>query len=144
MDDWHKAHRKELNAYNREWNRKHKRNVAAWKRRYAKRHPERVKATLRKYFDKLRADVLLAYGGKCALCPQTEHLTIDHINGDGAEHRKRKHRHWAAIWADVRREGYPKDKYRLLCRSCNTREWYRLFWKGPRRVVTCPKCGHEF
>lgn len=67
---------------------------------------------------KARNDCLVAYGNKCFCCGEikSEFLGIDHINGGGREHRKVV---GARIYFVVRKEGYPKDKYRLLCHNCN-------------------------
>jgi hypothetical protein len=60
-----------------------------------------------------------AYGSKCACCSESnfDKLTIDHINNDGAEHRKRVGGHY--VYDDIIEQGCPKDKYRLLCFNCN-------------------------
>jgi hypothetical protein len=38
----------------------------------------------------IREDVIAAYGGRCACCGEFERdfLTLDHVNNDGAEHRR--------------------------------------------------------
>ena len=68
-----------------------------------------------------REEMLEAYGGKCACprCPETNpaFLTLEHINGDGAAHRKAVGRGHA--YADLRRRGWPKEGYTLLCMNCN-------------------------
>lgn len=68
-----------------------------------------------------REEMLEAYGGKCACpkCPETNpaFLTLEHINGDGAAHRKAVGR--GHTIADLRRRGWPKDGYTLLCWNCN-------------------------
>jgi hypothetical protein len=67
-----------------------------------------------------RLEAIAAYGGKCEDCGETEwpFLTIDHINGGGTSERRtpglkgnRYHR--------LKRLGYPRDKFRLLCYNCN-------------------------
>lgn len=69
---------------------------------------------------KIREEMIEAYGGRCACrwCPETNHefLTLDHVNGDGKEHRKKVGSH---AYADLRRRGWPQDGYRLLCWNCN-------------------------
>ena len=40
------------------------------------------------YHGALRLEALNAYGGPvCARCGSTERLQLDHVNGDGAQHR---------------------------------------------------------
>lgn len=61
-----------------------------------------------------------AYGGRCVCvnCPETNpaFLTLDHVNGDGKAHRKKVGSH---TYRDLKRQGWPKDGYRLLCWNCN-------------------------
>jgi hypothetical protein len=67
-----------------------------------------------------KEQVVKAYGGKCECCGEStiEFLTIDHINGDGALHRRRVGK-GRKIYKDLIRLGFPKDNYRLLCFNCN-------------------------
>jgi hypothetical protein len=64
------------------------------------------------------------YGWTCACCVTSDYLTIDHVDGDGKQHR-------AQIFGDDRdeggarfyrwliRSGFP-DGYQTLCRRCNS------------------------
>lgn len=67
-----------------------------------------------------KAELYAAYGNACACCGERreEFLTIDHINGGGRAHRKQLPNQ-DALYADIRRLGYPKDRFRLLCWNCN-------------------------
>lgn len=67
----------------------------------------------------LRAAILGAYGCKCACCGESHpyFLTLDHINNDGNVDRETLKDH--QIYAKAKREGFPKDKYQLLCWNCN-------------------------
>lgn len=71
-------------------------------------------------FNRRKQMVFDAYGCECHFCGESNpiFLTIDHINGDGKQHRQRCHNN-RAIYADIIKEGCPKDKYRLLCFNCN-------------------------
>lgn len=77
-----------------------------------------TQASVRK---RVRDQMIEAYGGKCACvnCPETDtaFLTLDHINGDGKQHRAKVGSH---TYNDLRRKGWPKDGYRLLCWNCNS------------------------
>lgn len=81
---------------------------------------ERILAQQRDYVAKVRAEVIKAYGGKCACCGEKrpEFLTIDHVNGDGAAHRKKLGHAGHVICLFARRNGYPKT-LRVLCMNCN-------------------------
>ena len=67
-----------------------------------------------------RAELVEAYGGRCACprCPETNQafLTLEHVNGDGKAHRLKVGSH---TYADLRRKGFPRDGYTLLCWNCN-------------------------
>ena len=71
--------------------------------------------------DRLRDQMLEAYGAKCACskCPETnpDFLCLDHVNGDGKMHRLKVGSH---TYADLRRQGWPQNGYRLLCWNCNS------------------------
>jgi hypothetical protein len=43
---------------------------------------------------------------------------VDHIQNDGAAHRREYGGGWR-IYEVIRREGYPRDRYQLLCANCN-------------------------
>lgn len=57
---------------------------------------------------------------KCACCGDNhkEFLTIDHINGDGAAHRKLIGRGGDKLYAWLIRNNFPEG-YRVLCMNCN-------------------------
>lgn len=72
--------------------------------------------------EKVRVDVLRRYGGSCACCGETEprFLALDHINRDGAQHRREIGcSNSLKIYQWVQRHGYPKDRFRILCHNCN-------------------------
>lgn len=70
-----------------------------------------------------RAAVFARYGQRCACCGATEQLTIDHPDGDGAEHRTLLFgdpQHAGSdfyLW--LAKQGFP-DGYVVLCASCNS------------------------
>jgi len=70
---------------------------------------------------KLRDDMLAAYGGCCACCGETrkEFLALDHKFNDGHIERKTTPGGTQAIWARLRRAGFPKERHQLLCHNCN-------------------------
>ncbi|MGW0064777.1 hypothetical protein ACWDTT_33240 [Streptosporangium sandarakinum] len=71
---------------------------------------------------RIKADVIAAYGGKCSCCGEStpEFLTLDHINNDGAAHRKELGlRTGHSTWSWARRNNYP-DILQLLCWNCNS------------------------
>lgn len=67
--------------------------------------------------------VLEHYGGKCACCGEDEwkFLTIDHINNDGAAHR-RVVKTYITGW--LIKNNFPPG-FQILCHNCNfTKEAY--------------------
>jgi len=70
----------------------------------------------------IRLDIMIHYSGnppKCECCGETnlEFLTMDHINGDGAKHRKEDSgANHICTW--IKRNKYPEG-FRVLCMNCN-------------------------
>ena len=84
------------------------------------------RTALRRYprMVELRNKIISTLGGVCACCGISERgfLTIDHVNNDGAAHRKslgRSGGNGGPVLRDIRRQGYPRDKYQILCWNCN-------------------------
>lgn len=71
---------------------------------------------------KLKLEVYTHYSSgllKCNCCGEGVYafLTLDHMNDDGAAHRKEKG--WGTnIWRDLRKNDYPEG-YQVLCYNCN-------------------------
>lgn len=91
-------------------------------------HPEKIHEYQQRYRLKLKAEVIDHYGGICACCGEDEliFLTIDHINNDGAEHR-RQISQWGGgggpTYRWLRDNDYP-DGFQVLCANCNCgRQW---------------------
>lgn len=87
-----------------------------WRAREKTRDAARRKAAR----ELLRTEVLLAYGHRCACCAEAvrEFLCVDHIRGGGCQHRKSlgaggRFYNW------LKRQGFPRDEFRLLCHNCN-------------------------
>lgn len=69
-----------------------------------------------------RKEVIDGYGGKCECCGESrwEFLAIDHIHGGGKKDRSRFKGNIGTFYKWLKDQGFPKDKYRLLCHNCNT------------------------
>jgi hypothetical protein len=74
---------------------------------------------------KERRAALSAYGGACVCCgeSQWEFLAIDHMNGGGNKHRDEVGR-GAAFFVWLRKAGYPKEGFQVLCHNCNQAKQY--------------------
>lgn len=96
-------------------------------REYRKRHYAANRTKLNEqrkaWSHKLRDQVFEAYGGyKCRCCGETERsmLTLDHINNDGGEHRRKSPAmRWAKhMYAWLIEQGFPPI-LQILCYNCN-------------------------
>lgn len=97
----------------------------------------------REFWQRERHAAIMAYGGYvCACCGETEplFLQIDHINNDGANHRRSlgyggngKGAHSAMLmW--MRRNDYPEG-FQVLCANCNHGK--------SRNGGVCPHCNRK-
>jgi hypothetical protein len=73
----------------------------------------------RKFYSRLKKEIIQVYGCICQCCGESNPtlLTIDHINGGGDKHRKEVGSHVLYPW--LKKNGYPKDNFQLLCWNCN-------------------------
>lgn len=110
---------------------------AASRARYAAKTPEERRATYGRSYEaqaekrrqyareagqRLRQDMLDAYGRFCRCCGETheEFLALEHVNGDGAADRAESGRTNQDVLRRLKREGWPRDgRYTVLCWNCN-------------------------
>ena len=93
--------------------------VTAAVRRYAGRNPDKIKKSNAEQYAKLRKQLFDAYGWACMCCGEKikEFLTIDHVNNDGAEHRRITG--GGSAWLrEIRKLGFPPG-FQTLCFNCN-------------------------
>lgn len=64
------------------------------------------------------------YGSECAMCGEKSKdvLTIDHINDNGAEHRKKVGDSTYNVVLDLERRGWPENEVQTLCYNCNNKK----------------------
>lgn len=83
---------------------------------------EHAKSYMRKYRAQAKDDAFKAYGGfKCACCGEAESLflDIDHMDNNGADHRREHNLNSGAqfyVW--LRHNNYPSN-FQVLCCNCN-------------------------
>jgi hypothetical protein len=90
-------------------------------RRYQKANRERYTELNRQWRQRTREQVFAHYGTECACCGTSENLTIDHVDGNGAEHRKElfgAQLGGSRFYAWLIKQGFPVG-YQTLCKSCN-------------------------
>jgi len=72
----------------------------------------------------IKLEVIAAYGSKCD-CPggcdiaEPDWLSVDHIEGSGVQHRKQLKVIGLDFYRWLKKKGFPKKKFRLLCYNCN-------------------------
>lgn len=93
----------------------------ARRRKWAERRRKNSASDSAKFRQSVRTQVINAYGGKCACCGETEPklLTIDHVNNDGAEHRRKLNiKGGWVFYSWIIKNNFPKN-LQLLCFNCN-------------------------
>ena len=137
----------ERRTYDREYAKNHRAQRAATRKIWYEKNKEKVIRTQHKYYRdninhyrqfaisriaKLRREALMNYSnGKmcCACCGENieAFLTLDHINQDGAAHRRRlgtgnvkgrREGSGSSFYYKIKRDGYPAG-LRVLCYNCN-------------------------
>lgn len=90
------------------------------------KNPEISRARSRASYLRYKKETMSHYGGVCQCCGESrlEFLTIDHINQDGAEHRRKMgFDHTCTglsfyLW--LRKNGWPNLGLQVLCANCNS------------------------
>lgn len=97
------------------------------KKEYDNENRGRINKVTRNRTKRLKKEAIDAYGGKCGCCGETNivFLTIDHINNDGAKHRrelsgkdKKGTGGGTVTYLFLKKNNYPEG-YRVLCFNCN-------------------------
>jgi hypothetical protein len=129
-EPWYKLHPEETKIHRREWYIKHSEERKEYAKNYYQHHRFELNEANKKkspiYWKKIRLDVMQHYSKSevpfCACCGENmiEFLTIDHINNNGAEHRREVGTK-TILW--IRRNNYP-DGFQVLCYNCNCAKQY--------------------
>jgi hypothetical protein len=107
----------------RKWRKDNSEHYRRYKRDYNKKNITKISKQRKNYREKLRLEVLIHYGGnppKCACCGESEikFLTIDHINNDGARHRKKIGIGATRLYYWLKKNNFPLG-FQVLCYNCN-------------------------
>jgi len=80
-----------IRVYKCGYRKSHEVVIKKYMKKYRTDNASSIKANISAWNDKVKGIVLSHYGGQCAICGETNpsFLCIDHINNDGAEHRKK-------------------------------------------------------
>lgn len=118
-------HREQYRRYAREWRRNNATRLNEIEKKRSQQ-PHRILAAreyTRKATIRLKTETMMAYGGHCVCCGETqmEFLTLDHINNDGGKRRKEGldgvgKRFYQAL----KKDGFPqRSDLQVLCCNCN-------------------------
>lgn len=90
------------------------------RRRWRALYPEKKRAERRRYRQNLRFRVFRHYGTTCACCGTADRLTIDHVRGNGAEHRAELGARGVGLhfYRWLAANGFPPG-FQSLCEPCN-------------------------
>lgn len=117
--------------------------------RWRNNNPEKARAKSKYYREKYRDKynqrkkqiqrervefILQKYGGKCVCCGEKNwrFLTLDHMNNDGKEHRKRMTT--SAIYTWAMKNDYPKN-LQAMCFNCNCGRYMRGNNICPHKII---------
>lgn len=139
QNEWRLKNKDRLNVYQRNWRLRHLEYMREYQRKYMRnwRTSDYNRACNKKYYEKYRVNELLRKKGDimarkieilshysngtmtCACCGEKhiEFLTIDHINNDGAKHRKELANR-ITLYDWLKKNKYPSG-FRVLCYNCN-------------------------
>jgi hypothetical protein len=82
-------------------------------------------------------EFIAEYGGKCSCkgCVETHEvfLTLEHKRRDGSRHRQAFGTS-TEVLRDLKRKGWPKRNYCLLCFNCNRARWQLGYCPHERKV----------
>lgn len=105
--------------HSREYRKKNKVRVAEIQKRSKEKYKSKTSQHAKEYQKRLREKVFAVFGNKCACCGETnkEFLCLDHKLGGGCQEAKKLGTR--GVFVRVLREGFPREKYQILCHNCN-------------------------
>ena len=129
----------------KKWKENNLQKMKELKEKWIKNNPKKYKEQKRRSHWNIKVKTLKHYGGenpKCACCGEKEikFLTIDHINNNGAKHRKELKKSGYNFYYWLKRNKYPSE-YQVLCFNCNIAKG--LYGKCPhnKKILNPVKTG---
>jgi hypothetical protein len=119
--EWDNANKAKVAKCHSQWRRANKAKVRESERRYHQKNAQKRNELNRVWRAALKAEIILAYGGKCRCCGESEpkFLTVDHTENDGHKHRLQIGNGGMTTYRWLRKNGFPKKGFQLLCFNCN-------------------------
>jgi len=108
--------------YQKEYSSKNRKKLSAYQKVYRENNYEKLQEYDKERTRKAKKRVMKEYGGECVCCGEKsiEFLTIDHIDGSGANHRREiSGLLGKGFYLWLEKNNYPKDNFRILCMNCN-------------------------
>lgn len=135
-------HKEEIKKKTKE---RHDLNPNKYKKRYNKEkkfkyynnNKDKINSKRRANYSYLREKLLNILGNKCIICGITnsDFLTIDHINDNGAEERRKSGNSGTALVKHLNSLGWPEDyikeNYQILCWNHNCTKTHRKYFDIP-------------
>lgn len=118
--EYYSKNKEQIDQRHREYRSKNKKQI----KEYYNRNKKQINQQKKEFRLKFKVEILSHYANgspKCACCGEShiEFLGIDHINGNGAEHRRKIGIHsGSSFYYWLKNNGYPSG-YRVLCHNCN-------------------------
>lgn len=123
LKEYYENNREKILAYQRKWASEHREERKISNRKWVEKNREKKNRLTREQRHALKIEVLTHYSNplKCFCCGETaiEFLTINHLNGKGAEQRRNlKIRGGNTFYRWLKNNNYPKG-FNVLCLNCN-------------------------
>lgn len=151
--EYYQKNKERLNAISTAYRKKNKHKVAEWRREYDRTNKSKQQAqnaarlaipevkkkhqeSKRQYVRELRLTVLQRLGNRCYCCGESDicFLTIDHIHGNGTQHRKEHARSTYSFLMSILQDSTPHQSYRAACYNCNSAREYIVQKICPHRL----------
>jgi len=120
--DWAKRSKDYIRQTRREYHEANREKIIARVNEWVKENPDKRRKNRLAYYYRIQDEAIRAYGGyRCKWCGIDEPLTLtlDHINNDGAAHRKEIGTTGGAkLYVWLKRNNYPRG-FQVLCMNCN-------------------------
>lgn len=106
------------------WASKNPEKIKAHTAKFREKHRESLRANQRRLHQELKLETIRRYGGVCQCCgiSEPQFLTIDHMRGDGSEHRREIFGNnkfaGSRFYRWLKKENWPEG-FQVLCFNCN-------------------------